>query len=297
MRKLIKYSLIVIAILIVGLIIGYGIFLSTFDLFGEPEKEILDTNCDYEGLRQATTYNFGGNAVTVPLIAVSIDLGCSDKPKDKVKIVIFSAEHRGGKVETDWISFDTLKVFYTKNLRPITLVDSVTFDDSSLDLVIVYETDSSNNTTEYKEYLGEYLNPIRIKVKKIDSISSWTAIDKRGIETDSANGVGEYYFLHGNLKKIVQIQLGKNTRRETEFYLDNDSLFFVFEKLIDSLELKKEPEFFEPYLDSIFFRNGELIRIIANMDCGAPFSEDYRLEEQIRLKNELKILINKLNRK
>jgi hypothetical protein len=294
MKKPIKYGLIVIAILIVGLIIGYGIFLSTFDLFGEPEKEILDTNCDYEGLRQATTYNFGGNAVTIPLIAVSIDLGCSDNPNDKDKIVIFSAEHKGGKVRTEWISFDTLKVFYTKNLIPISQLDSVTFKDSSLDLVVVYETDDSNKPTEYKEYLGEYLNPIRIKLKKFDSISSWTAIDKRGINTDSTNGVGEFYFLHGNLKKIVQIQLSKNTRRETEFYLDNDSLFFVFEKTIDSLELKNDPEFFEPYLDSIFFRKGELIRIIANMDCGAPFSEDYRLEEQIRLENELNILINKL---
>lgn len=148
MKKLIKYSLIVIAILIVGLIIGYGIFLSSFDLFGEPEKEIIETNCDYEGLRQATTYNFGGNAVTVPLIAVSIDLGCSDKPKDKDKIVIFSAEHRGGKVVTDWISFDTLKIFYTKNMMQITQLDSVSFDDSSLNLVVVFETDSLNKTVE-----------------------------------------------------------------------------------------------------------------------------------------------------
>ena len=282
--------------MIVGFIIGYRIFFSTFDLFGEPEKEILNTNCDYEGLRQATTYNFGGNAVTVPLIAVSIDQGCSEKPNDKNKIVIFSAEHRGGKVETEWISFDTLKVFYSKNLIPIIQLDSVTFDDSSLDLVVVYETDSTKNKIEYKEYLGEYLNPIRKKIQEIDLISSWTTIDKRKIETDSTQDVGEYYFLHGDLKKIVKIQLGKNTRIVTEFYLDKDSLFFVFEKQIDSIEMQNDPEFYEPYLDSIFFRNGELIRIIANMDCGAPFSKDYRLEEQIRLKNEYKNLINKLKK-
>lgn len=297
MKKLIKYSLIVTAILIVGLIIGYGIFLSSFDLFGEPEKEIIETNCDYEGLRQATTYNFGGNAATVPLIAVSIDLGCSDNPKDKNKIVIFSAEHRGGKVETEWISFDTLKVFYTKNLMPITKLDSVTFKDSSLDLVVIFETDSLNKPIEYKEYLGEYLSPIRLKIRKIDSIKSWTAVNKKGVDTDTTSGVGEYYFLHGILKKVVQIQIGKNTRRETEFYIDNDSLFFVFETLIDSLELKNDSEFFEPYQDSIFFHHGKLIRILSNMDCGAPWADDYLLEEQFRLKREYKILIDKLNHK
>ena len=148
MNKLIKYSLISIATLIVVLVVAYGVFISTFDLFGEPKKEILNTNCDYEGLRQATTYNFGGNAVTNPLIAVSIDLECSAEPKDKDKIVVFSAEQKGGgEVETKWITFDTLKIYYTDNLSPITKLNNVNFADSSLDLIIVYDNNFENHKT------------------------------------------------------------------------------------------------------------------------------------------------------
>lgn len=114
--------------------VAYGIFISNFDLFGEPEKEILKTNCDYEGLRQATIFEYGGNAVTNSAIIVSIDLGCSDDPADSNKKIVFSAEQTGEMmVETEWESFDTLKIIYSYRLEPIT------YSDSTLNVTIEYE--------------------------------------------------------------------------------------------------------------------------------------------------------------
>jgi hypothetical protein len=140
MNRIVKYGLITISILIIGLFVAYGIFINNFDLFGEPEKEILKTNCDYEGLRQATTFKYGGNAVTNSAIIVSIDLGCSDFPDDSEKKIAFSAEQTSGAtVETEWKSFDTLKIIYSDRLEPITQLDQVVYSDSTLNVTIEYE--------------------------------------------------------------------------------------------------------------------------------------------------------------
>ena len=102
--------------------------------------EILKTDCDYEGLRQATTLEYGGNAVTIPAIIVSIDLGCSHYPDYSKKKVVFSGEHTGGTtVKTEWKSFDTLKIVYSDRLEPITQLDQVIYSDSTLNVTIEYE--------------------------------------------------------------------------------------------------------------------------------------------------------------
>lgn len=113
--------------------------MDTFDLFGEPKKEILKTDCDYEGLRQATTFEYGGNSVTIPALNVSIDLGCSDKSNDFKNKIIFSAEHKAGAtIETEWTSFDTLVITYSNSLEPIIMLDEVIYSDSTLNLTIEY---------------------------------------------------------------------------------------------------------------------------------------------------------------
>ena len=140
MNRITKYSLITISIFIIGLFVAFGIFMNTFDLFGEPEKEILKTDCDREGLRQATIYEYGGNAATIPAINVSIDLGCASIPDDSRKKVVFSGQHTGGTiVETEWKSFDTLKITYSDKLEPFIMIDVVTYSDSTLNVIIEYE--------------------------------------------------------------------------------------------------------------------------------------------------------------
>lgn len=155
--------------------------------------------------------------------------------------------------------------------------------------------DSSNmEDIVYQEYLGEHLKTIRQKLIPLSSTTQWTSIDKRKIETKNGNGAAVYYFLKEELQKIRFLQNTDTTDRFIEYYLDNDSLFFAFERQSDSVELKNDPEYYEPFEDSIFFKKGELIRIKSNMDCGVPFAEDYRKEEQGRLKTEFKQLFNRL---
>ena len=140
MKRVLKYGLISISIIVFGLFVAYGIFISTFDLFGEPKEQVLDTNCDYEGLRQVTIFKYGGNAVTNPAIKVSIDLGCGGRPNDSEKKIVFSAEHLGGtSVQTEWISRDTLNIVYSNKLEPTTKINTVSLSDSTLDLWIRYK--------------------------------------------------------------------------------------------------------------------------------------------------------------
>jgi len=166
------------------------------------------------------------------------------------------------------------------------------------DLREEYEQQQNNlpADTIYQEFLGEKLKPIREKLIPLTDRQEWTAIDKRKIETRTENGAAVYYFLKNELKKIRFLQNTDTTDRFTEYYLDNDSLFFVFERQSDSIGLKNDPEFYEPFEDSLFFEKGELIRIKSNMDCGAPFAEDYRKEIQEDLKTEFSMLFNRLKK-
>jgi hypothetical protein len=163
------------------------------------------------------------------------------------------------------------------------------------DLREEYEQQQKNNLTAdttYQEYLGEELKPIREKLRHLVDRQEWT--DKRKIE--SRNGDAVYYFLKKELKKIRLVQNTDTTDRLIEYYLDNKSIFFVFERQSNNIELKNDPEFYEPFEDSLFFEKDELIRIKSNMDCGAPFAEDYRKEIQEDLKIEFTMLFNRLKK-
>ncbi|MDG2332537.1 MAG: hypothetical protein P8M05_13175 [Flavobacteriales bacterium] len=154
--------------------------------------------------------------------------------------------------------------------------------------------DTLSADTTYQEFMGESLRPIREKLKPLSNRQEWTDVDKRKIETEKGNGSAVYYFLKGELRKIRLLQNSDSTDRFVEYYLEDNDLFFVFERQTDNYELKNDPEFYEPFEDSLFFEKGELIRIKSNMDCGAPFAADYRKEEQDRLKTEFDKIINRL---
>lgn len=156
------------------------------------------------------------------------------------------------------------------------------FREKQNDLVI--------SDTVYEEYMSESLKPIRKKLLPFSNLDEWASVEKRKVETTDGHGTAIYYFLDKQLKKITLTENIDSTDRLAEFYLDSTNLFFVFERRIDQRQLKIEPEFYEAIEDSLFFENGELIRIKSNMDCNAPSPEDYRKEEQIRLKTELNML-------
>lgn len=207
MKRIVKYGLITLSILIIGLIVTFGIFISTFDLFGKPEKEILKTDCDYEGLRQATIFEYGGNAVTNPAILVSIDLGCSGYPDDSKKEIVFSAEHADGStVDTEWKSFDTLKIIYSGRIEPIIQLDKVTYSDSTLNVSIEYVERNKLNAPQNSPKLTDILTA---------DFNGDGNIDQAKFTRD--NETSGIIIKHGHTNEEKSFGLGKSFAHMTNF--------------------------------------------------------------------------------
>jgi hypothetical protein len=162
------------------------------------------------------------------------------------------------------------------------------------------------------DYLIDRLQPIRGNFKKINSITNWSSIDKKALWETTEGGVAEYYYLHGQLEKIVARHFGETFQQLTEYYLLNGQLSFVFEKsykynrpiYYDTTMMREnnDTEFFGFDLsviieDRSYFENGELIHKLESQDCGAPFADEYLLEEQKRIKTNFKKLIELTKKK
>lgn len=157
------------------------------------------------------------------------------------------------------------------------------------------------------EYLKDRLKPIQANFKRINSITQWTAIKKRYIEGESAEG-GEaaYYYKNKRLEKIMARHYGEMGQVLIEYYLLNGKLSFVFEKnykynrpLFYNEKVMKEnndTEAFDLKKSEItetrnYFENGSLLHIVDSQDCGAPFSGDYMTEQDKSLKDDFKRLL------
>jgi|GEM_PF-3250905 hypothetical protein len=211
MSRLLKYGLIVIAILILGLGITYVIFINTFDLFDDPEKKIVETVYDYEGLRQASIYNYRANTLTMLSIGVSVDLVSKTSKNDSKEFVVFSAYPLFDSIEIKWISFDTLQIIYPNDCEIITQTDKVVFSDSTLNVNVVF----ANKDSLYENKINRLINQIENKENtriKIDSINSGISINLKEIKElrDSIEIAFDGYFygepvtLIHNRKNIFQ---------------------------------------------------------------------------------------------
>jgi hypothetical protein len=162
------------------------------------------------------------------------------------------------------------------------------------------------------EYMFEKLNPIRTYVKKIDSIKEWTLVIKKDIYLTTEGGEVIFYNWNGKLKKVKTTEYGETFQKHSKYYLNNDTLLFVYEKVIkynrpiyhDSTSIKElgDNEVFD-FDESLiietesYFENGKLIRSLDNQDCGAPYNEEYRNDERKRIFKEFKELKNVYNSK
>ncbi len=146
--------------------------------------------------------------------------------------------------------------------------------------------------TTYQEFMGETLKLIRKKLKRLSNKPGWTVINK--IKTERNNGIAEYYYLKDELKKVRFLQNTDSTDKFTEYFIDNDSLFFVFERQTDKNDLKNDHEHYKPYEDSLFFNHRTLIKMKSNMDREGLFTEAYRKEKQTRLIAEFESLKEQL---
>jgi hypothetical protein len=75
-------------------------------------------------------------------VYVSAQMGCDDY-RATHKQIIFEAEKVNGSrqdITMRWLSFDSLEIYFGKELRVISKVNKVSFPDSTLNVVIVYRT-------------------------------------------------------------------------------------------------------------------------------------------------------------
>ena len=157
------------------------------------------------------------------------------------------------------------------------------------------------------EYLSDILKPIRANFKRINSITTWTSVDTEGLWETTEGGEATYYYQNEQLEKIITRHYSETGQLLTEYYLKNEELSFVFEKQLtynrpfyyDTIAMKEnnDTEVFdfdksEIIEDRSYFENGKLVHQINSQYCGAPFANDYLLEEQKRIRADFDKLID-----
>jgi hypothetical protein len=166
-------------------------------------------------------------------------------------------------------------------LRSDTVASNSHIVKSQTDTVVLKEAYNEDDLI-FNEHLTEELKPIRANFKRINLIKEWTSIDKRKLEKAPYNGIAEYYYLKGNIEKIIARYPNVIPNRLTEYYLFNQQLSFVIEKsYVDAIGPDTEQS--EIIEDRSYFKDGKLIHQINNQDCGSPFTDEYLLVEQKRL--------------
>lgn len=161
-----------------------------------------------------------------------------------------------------------------------------------------------------QEYMKTELNSIREQVKQINSIP-WTNVTKIDLSETTEGGEITLYEYNGNINKITIQEFGKMAQSTDEFYLIDSIMIYAFEQLIeynvpmyyDSTRAAKDEvtEWFNLEKSKFteersYFLNGKLIRQVNNQDCGSPFSEDYLMNEQIRIYKYAFELLNLKNK-
>ncbi|MFD1552592.1 hypothetical protein DNU06_15520 [Putridiphycobacter roseus] len=156
------------------------------------------------------------------------------------------------------------------------------------------------------EYLTEELKPIRKNFKRINSIIKWTAIQHAVLWETTEGGQVEFYYNEETLEKIIVRHFGEISKYLAEYYLIKGELSFVFEKSYnynrpiywDSTSMKEisDNQIFDIEASEIieersYFHKNELIHQLSNLDCGAPFADDYLKKEQQRVQSEFKRLL------
>jgi hypothetical protein len=151
------------------------------------------------------------------------------------------------------------------------------------------------------EYLLSKLKPIRENFKRINSIRKWSSVVTKDNNESTEGGEVKFYYLNGSLQKVIARQFGETFQNLNEYYLLDGKLSFVLEKsykynrpiYYDSTVMKenKDTETFnfnksEIIEDRSYFQNGKMIHQISNQDCGAPFADEYLLQEEKRIKTE-----------
>jgi hypothetical protein len=156
------------------------------------------------------------------------------------------------------------------------------------------------------EYLIERLKPIRANFKRINAIANWTTIKTEDIWETTEGSEAKFYYLNGQLEKIITRQFGETFQLLTEYYLLKGQLSFVFEKTYkynrplyyDSTAMKEmnDTEVFNFEKSKIiearnYFDSKKLLHQLNNQNSGSMLTDNYLLEEQKRIKAAFEKLI------
>ena len=162
---------------------------------------------------------------------------------------------------------------------------------------------------EYEKYPREKLKPIIIKFLSINASNNWDSIKTVDLYGSSEGGEATFYFKDKQIQKAISKYYGETGREIKEYYLNNDSLIFVYETTykynrpiyFDSSKMveTKDTAAFEMDETAVveersYFINARLVHQSNNQDCGSPFEESYLKEEQARIKNEFQSLKRRL---
>lgn len=116
--KLIKKIL--IGILLIGIIssIGFLIFLTNFELFARVPVKKIKEECDKSKIRKVAMYELSGNATTNGTIYMSVSK-CDEIDFENSELIfsVSSSNINQEDIKFEWISLDTLKIMYNKNLE------------------------------------------------------------------------------------------------------------------------------------------------------------------------------------
>jgi len=182
-------------------------------------------------------------------------------------------------------------------------IKTIRFDK---DTVLLHETFKEDDYFLRERETNQKYQKIRENFKRINSITDWVHIDKRELNIASDGGEVRYYYSKKGLEKIVTRHFGETYQVLIEYYLLDQELFYVLEKifgynrpyywdetqLAETIDKQIIDEYTEIQLDRSYFADREILHKFETGDCGAPFARDYMEEEQLRLLTNFNYLMN-----
>ena len=184
------------------------------------------------------------------------------------------------------------------NLKPVEIVEATDTKDSSEDDV---QEDMLNVLTNEKDLLinegSEQVVKSLIPIfNRINAFTGWAHISTMDFTTETGEGVTKlYYNKELQVEKIVVRKYEKEQQSLDVYYLNEGQVALVIMQLFaynaDIKDKAFSVEESEYTKDCNYFAEGKLVSIMSNQDCGAPFAQDYLVEVDKEIKEEVKKLI------
>ena len=147
--------------------------------------------------------------------------------------------------------------------------------------------------------LQEILKPIKANFNRLNSIKSWTKITKVETDDSTEGGYINFYYLDGNLEKILVRKFGESGQYLAEYYLINGQLSFLYEKD----ETYNLPLYWKGFDESkskialkrYYFNENKLVDLVSNLTQKKPLSNQVLQEYQKNILDEFNAILKLTN--